>query len=101
MTAHRHALVLGLVLCAIAASQGIELFVNRVLRPDAEEITWIGEAVLAVGFVVVTWLWFRLRETRIALTDLERHLYPQAGRGRPSVIYVPLKRPSSDGTRSD
>jgi ClpP class serine protease len=28
-------------------------------------------------------------------------LYPQAGRGRPSVIYVPLKRPSSDGTRSD
>jgi ClpP class serine protease len=28
-------------------------------------------------------------------------LYPQAGQGRPSVIYVPLKRPSSDGTRSD
>ena len=72
MTAHRHALVLGLVLCAIAASQGIELFVNRVLRPDAEEISWISEAVLAVGFVVVTWLWFRLRETQIALTDLER-----------------------------
>lgn len=26
-------------------------------------------------------------------------LYPQAGEGRPSVIYVPLKRPPSDGTR--
>jgi ClpP class serine protease len=28
-------------------------------------------------------------------------LYPQAGAGRPSVIYVPLNRPPSDGTRSD
>lgn len=28
-------------------------------------------------------------------------LYPQAGQGRPSVIYVPLKRPPPDGTRSD
>jgi ClpP class serine protease len=28
-------------------------------------------------------------------------LYPQAGQGRPSVIYVPLKRPASDGTRSN
>jgi ClpP class serine protease len=28
-------------------------------------------------------------------------LYPQAGQGRPSVIYVPLKRPPSDGTRSE
>jgi ClpP class serine protease len=26
-------------------------------------------------------------------------LYPQAGEGRPSVSYVPLKRPPSDGTR--
>jgi sigma-B regulation protein RsbU (phosphoserine phosphatase) len=42
------------------------------LRPDAEEITWISEAVLAGGFVAVTWLWVRLRETQIALTDLER-----------------------------
>jgi sigma-B regulation protein RsbU (phosphoserine phosphatase) len=64
--------VLALVLCGIAASQGIELFVNRVLRPDAEEITWISEAVMAGGFIVVTGLWARLREARIALTDLER-----------------------------
>jgi hypothetical protein len=43
-----------------------------VLRPYAAEITWINEALLAVGFVVVSWLWMRLRETPIALTDLER-----------------------------
>ena len=61
-----------LVVFGIAASQGIELFVNRILRPDAEEITWISDVVLAVGFVVVTWLWVRLRETQLALTDLER-----------------------------
>ena len=28
-------------------------------------------------------------------------LYPQAGEGRPSVIYVPLKRPPADGTRDE
>jgi ClpP class serine protease len=28
-------------------------------------------------------------------------LYPQAGQGRQSVIYVPLKRPPSNGTRSN
>ena len=72
MTAHRRVLFLGLVVCGFAASQAIELFVNRILRPNAEEIAWISEAVLALGFVVVTWLWVRLRETQIALTDLER-----------------------------
>lgn len=72
MTAHRRVQFLGLVVCGIAASQGIELLVNRVLRPNAEEIRWISEAALALGFVVVTWLWVRLRETQIALTDLER-----------------------------
>ncbi len=61
-----------LVVLAIAVSQGLELFVNRVLRPDAEEITWISDLVLASGFIVVTWLWVRLRETQIALTGLER-----------------------------
>jgi hypothetical protein len=40
-----------LVVLGIAASQGIELSVNRILRPDAEEITWIGDVVLAAGFV--------------------------------------------------
>ena len=61
-----------LILFAIAASQGVEQFVNRILRPDAKEITWISEVVLAAGFVVVSWLWVRLRETQTALTDLER-----------------------------
>jgi ClpP class serine protease len=40
-------------------------------------------------------------------TDMPRQvyelmdLYPQAGEGRPSVIYVPLKRPPADGPRSE
>jgi serine phosphatase RsbU (regulator of sigma subunit) len=72
MTAHRPFYALVLVLCGIAASEGVELFVNRILRPDAEEITWISEAMMAGGFVAVTWLWLRLRETQTALTDLER-----------------------------
>lgn len=71
-TASRRYLFPILVVLGIAASQGVELFVNRILRPDAAEIAWISEAVLAGGFVVVTWLWVRLRETQIALTDLER-----------------------------
>jgi serine phosphatase RsbU (regulator of sigma subunit) len=71
-TTHRTYLFLALVLCGIAASQGIELFVNRILRPNANEITWISEAVMAGAFVAVTWLWVRLRETQVALTDLER-----------------------------
>jgi sigma-B regulation protein RsbU (phosphoserine phosphatase) len=61
-----------LVILGIVTAQGFELFVNRVLRPNATEITWIGDAVLAGGFAVATWLWVRLRETQIALTDLER-----------------------------
>src|ERR1700752_3158339 len=72
MTTRRPVLFLVIMCVGIVASQGIELFVNRILRPDAEEITWISEALLAGGFIVVTWLWVRLRETQIALTDLER-----------------------------
>jgi sigma-B regulation protein RsbU (phosphoserine phosphatase) len=68
---HRY-LLPGVVGLGIAASQGVELFVNRILRPDADEITWISEAVLAGGFASVSWLWVRLRETRLALTQLER-----------------------------
>ena len=68
---HRTSLLV-LLVSAIVASQGIELFVNRVLRPNADEITWISDAVLSVGLAVVSWLWVRLRETQIALTDLDR-----------------------------
>ena len=69
---HRPSLFALLVFCAIIASQGIEWFVNRILRPDAKEVTWISEVVLAAGFVLLAWLWVRLRETQVALTDLER-----------------------------
>jgi Stage II sporulation protein E (SpoIIE) len=70
--AHRRYLFPVLVVASLAASQGIEVVVNHVLRPNAVEITWISDAVLAGGFTVVTWLWLRLRDAQIALTDLER-----------------------------
>lgn len=57
---------------AIALSQLVERLVNRLLRPDAVELTWISEAFLAVAFITVTWLWIRLRDTQVALSDLER-----------------------------
>ena len=72
VSASRRYLLPILVVLGTAASQAAELFVNRILRPDAEEITWISEGVLAGGFVVAIWFWVRLRETQIALTDLER-----------------------------
>jgi sigma-B regulation protein RsbU (phosphoserine phosphatase) len=71
-SSNRRYVFLLLALLGVAGSQGIELFINRVLRPNAKEITWISEAVMAGGFVAVTWLWLRLRETQVALTDLER-----------------------------
>ena len=72
MTVDRRVQFFALVVGGIAASQGIEVLVNRGLRPNAEELRWISEAALAIGFIVVTWLWIRLRETQTALTDLER-----------------------------
>jgi serine phosphatase RsbU (regulator of sigma subunit) len=72
MSTRRPFVFLAIMAGSLAASQGVELFVNRVLRPDAREITWISEALLAAGFVVVSWLSVRLREAQIALTDLER-----------------------------
>jgi sigma-B regulation protein RsbU (phosphoserine phosphatase) len=101
MIVHRPLYVLALFLVGLAASQGIELFVNRILRPDAEEITWISEAVMAGGFVVVTWLWVRLRETQIALTDLEREQIVAETQltiaGRVQTSLLPVLPGPSDG----
>jgi len=72
MTIRHRALLVVLGLGAITASHAIELVINRVIRPDAEEITWLSEVSLAAGFLIITWLWLRLRETRSALSDLER-----------------------------
>lgn len=57
---------------AIAVSQGVEIFVNHFLRPDAEELTWIGDTVAASAFMVMTALWLQLRQTRHELSTLER-----------------------------
>jgi phosphoserine phosphatase RsbU/P len=57
---------------AVVASQLIEVFINRVLRPDAKEWTWISETVVVAGFLVVTPLWLQLRQAREALGASER-----------------------------
>lgn len=72
MNTYRRYLIPVVGLGGIAASQAIELIINRVLRPNAREITWISETILGFGFVVVTWLWLRLHETQAALSSLER-----------------------------
>ena len=48
------AAVLGTV---VVAAQLIELFINRVLRPDLEEWTWISEVLMVVALLVLTALW--------------------------------------------
>jgi phosphoserine phosphatase RsbU/P len=60
------------VLAAVAISQGIELFINRVFRPDADELTWISEATMAGAFLVMTTLWVRLRRTQRELSAEQR-----------------------------
>jgi serine phosphatase RsbU (regulator of sigma subunit) len=63
------AAVLGTV---VVAAQLIEWFINRVLRPDLEEWTWISEVLVVAALLVLTALWTRLRLARTAIADLER-----------------------------
>ena len=63
------AAVLGTV---VVAAQLIELFINRVLRPDLEEWTWISEVLVLAALLILTALWARLRLARTAIADLER-----------------------------
>lgn len=57
---------------AIAASQGVEVFVNRALRSEADALTWISDLVAGCGFMVMTTLWLKLRQTQDVLSALER-----------------------------
>jgi hypothetical protein len=45
---------IALVLVVVAASQVVERLINRFLRPDTQEWTWIGDLVLSVGLLVMT-----------------------------------------------
>jgi Stage II sporulation protein E (SpoIIE) len=62
---------LALVSATILGSQGLERIVNRFLRPDAEEWTWIGDVVLSAGLVVMTIFWVRLKEARNTISSLD------------------------------
>jgi len=66
------ALAAAILAAVVAASQLIELFINRLLRPDLEEWTWISEILVSAALLVSTALWARLRLARTAIADLER-----------------------------
>lgn len=59
-------------LVILVFSQVLEWIINRELRPDAEEWTWISEVAVAAGFFVMAVLWIHLKQTREALSVLER-----------------------------
>ena len=60
-----------LVAVTIVGSQGLERLINRLLRPDAEEWTWIGDLVLSAGLLVMTVFWARLTQARDTISSLE------------------------------
>lgn len=64
--------IASILAAAIAGSQGVELFINRVLRPDLEEWSWISEILMTVALLVTTTLWARLRLAQTAVVALER-----------------------------
>lgn len=49
-----------------------ESWLIRLLRLDRTELEWISDAILALGFMVVTLLWLHLRATESRLLGLER-----------------------------
>jgi sigma-B regulation protein RsbU (phosphoserine phosphatase) len=66
------AIVATILVGAIAGSQGGEFFINRVLRPDLEEWSWISEILMTFALLVTTTLWTRLRLAQTAVVTLER-----------------------------
>ena len=64
--------VAAILVTAIAGSQGVEFFINRVLRPDLAEWSWISEILMIAAFSVTTTLWARLRLAQTAVLALER-----------------------------
>jgi phosphoserine phosphatase RsbU/P len=50
----------------------IELLVIRQFAPSETELTWIGDAALAVALGVAVYIWLDLRWTRLTLSRLQR-----------------------------
>jgi serine phosphatase RsbU (regulator of sigma subunit) len=65
-------LAAAVLVTVLVASQLSELFINRVLRPDLEEWTWISEVIMVAALLVVSALWARLRLAQTVIADLER-----------------------------
>jgi hypothetical protein len=62
---------LALVAVTIAGAQALEWAINRFLRPDAQEWTWISDVVLSVGLLVMAVVWARLKQARDTVSSLE------------------------------
>lgn len=56
----------------VVLSQCVELVINRVLRPDLREWSWISDVILIVALLVLTILWGRLTLARTVIATLER-----------------------------
>lgn len=56
----------------VVLSQCVELVINRVLRPDLREWSWISDVILIVALLVLTILWGRLSLARTVIATLER-----------------------------
>jgi len=62
----------GAAVLVYLVAAGIELLVIARLRPTETELTWIGDAILAVALGFAVFLWLDLRWTRMTLSRLER-----------------------------
>ena len=63
-------LTAAILVTVIVTSQLLELFINRVLRPDLEEWTWISEVLVFAALLVLIVQWARLRLARTAIAEL-------------------------------
>jgi hypothetical protein len=64
-------IVLVCVALTVVGSQIAERAINRLLRPDAAEWTWIGDVILSTGLVVMTVFWAQLKQARGTISSLE------------------------------
>ena len=60
------------VVAVVAVSQIVELFINQILLPDLEELTWISDVILTAALLTTTVLLGRLRLARAAIVGLAR-----------------------------
>ncbi len=53
------------------AANGIEGIVLRFVKPSEQQLTWVSDAVIAVGLAAAIYFWLDLQATRVSLSRLE------------------------------